>query len=468
MSQINDISFFPEGASVALYGASVFAVDFVAYLRQMRPDIRIICFVDTFKRGTHCGYPVVSPQEAAAKCIETREVDTIIITSGAVPAISATLEQLGVATYVSVGSLLRKAASKPPGVHFATRISDIPGEMAWKAWGHASELERLKSIVERSRPGLIASYTIIPDADGALDDEDAANAQPEAPLLLIGSGQYEIFKTQGIPLPTPLVVLDDYDVVDKQAAIKAEIESQLDIWKGGYREGDPLDPMSESKYLQLGWVSSVHFTYRLCIKPFIGSDTKALEIGCGGGAWSKAIAGLSPKELCCVDVLSAEEARFWEYVGRRPGVRHIRVDDLFLNDLPDGHFDYFFSFGCFCHLSPQIIEEYLSHIVKKLADGANGFLMVADYEKYNRAWLNHQHSLTQLVPRALRNKAAGLCDLMPGNLLDMNEDMTPRPGRWFNMGTDRACQVLEDLGMVIIERDMEINVRDPLIHFMKP
>ena len=101
-------------------------------------------------------------------------------------------------------------------------------------------------------------------------------------------------------------------------------------------------------------------------EPFIGSDTKALEIGCGGGAWSKAIAGLSPEELCCVDVLSAEEARFWEYVGRRPGVRHIRVDDLFLNDLPDGHFDYFFSFGCFCHLSPQIIEEYLSHIVKKL------------------------------------------------------------------------------------------------------
>ena len=149
------------------------------------------------KEEPHCGYPVVSPQEAAAKCLEANEVDTIIITSGAVPAISATLEQLGVATYVSVGSLLRKVASKPPDVHFATRISDIPGEMAWKAWGHASELERLKSIVEGSRPGLIASYTIIPDADGATDDEDAANAQPEAPLLLIGSGQYEIFKTQG-------------------------------------------------------------------------------------------------------------------------------------------------------------------------------------------------------------------------------------------------------------------------------
>ena len=468
MSQINDISFFPEGASVALYGAGVFAVDFVAYLRQTRPDIRIICFVDTFKRGTHCGYPVISPQEAAAKCLETGEIDTIIITSGAVPGISTILEKLGVATYVSVGSLLREAAAKRPEVHFATRISDIPGEMAWKAWGHAPELERLKTIAERSRPGLIASYTIIPEAEGAAGDGFAAGEQPEAPLLLVGSGQYEVFKTHGIPLPTPTVVLDDLDVVDRQAAAKAEIESQLDIWKGGYREGDPLDPMSKSNYWQLGWVSFVHVTYRLSIKPFVGPDTKALEIGCGGGAWSKAIAGLSPKELCCVDVLSAEEACFWEYVGRQPGVRHVQVHDLFLNDLPDGHFDYFFSFGCFCHLSPQIIEEYLSHIVKKLARGANGFLMVADYEKFNKAQLDHQHSLKQLVHHTLHNKAVELCELMPASLMDVNEDMTPRPGRWFNMGTDRACKALEDLGMVIVERDMEINVRDPLIHFMKP
>jgi hypothetical protein len=67
----------------------------------------------------------------------------------------------------------------------------------------------------------------------------------------------------------------------------------------------------------------------------------------------------------------------------------------------------------------------------------------------------------------LQEQARELCSRLPVFLYDVNEDQLPRPGRWYHMGTDAACELLQGLGMEILERDMGINVRDPLIHFRK-
>ena len=61
------------------------------------------------------------------------------------------------------------------------------------------------------------------------------------------------------------------------------------FWEGGFYEGLPTDPMAPSGYGIFGYHSSLYLTYRMCIKPYIGSDTVALEIGPGRGAWTKAI-----------------------------------------------------------------------------------------------------------------------------------------------------------------------------------
>ena len=94
--------------------------------------------------------------------------------------------------------------------------------------------------------------------------------------------------------------------------------------------------------------------------------------------------------------------------------------------------------------------------------------MVADYDKFNQAQAAHRGCLESLVPAALRPAARELGARLPVYFYDKNEDQTPRPGRWYHLGVDAACAHLTGLGLEIIERDMGLNVRDPLIHFRKP
>ncbi|MGH7334128.1 MAG: hypothetical protein ACREKS_15570, partial [Candidatus Rokuibacteriota bacterium] len=50
---------------------------------------------------------------------------------------------------------------------------------------------------------------------------------------------------------------------------------------------------------------------------------------------------------------------------------------------------------------------------------------------------------------------------------DKNEDSGPRPGRWFHAGTDRTVKMLAKVGYTIVERDVGLVHRDPIIHFRK-
>src|SRR5262249_43161025 len=59
------------------------------------------------------------------------------------------------------------------------------------------------------------------------------------------------------------------------------------FWKGGYWEGDPLDPFGRSSYAQMGFISVIHAIHQVCIKPNVGAETRVLEIGPGRGAWTK-------------------------------------------------------------------------------------------------------------------------------------------------------------------------------------
>ena len=147
---------------------------------------------------------------------------------------------------------------------------------------------------------------------------------------------------------------------------KEHIESFSKIWKGGYYEGNPTDPMSPSDYGIFGYHSSLYLTYLVCIKPYIGPNITALEIGPGRGAWTKAIADLNPGKIYAVDVVDPEYAGFWRYVGHRPNIDHIVTSDFELAGVPDLSIDYFFSFGCFCHIKPEFCVEYIDSLSRKM------------------------------------------------------------------------------------------------------
>jgi hypothetical protein len=206
-----------------------------------------------------------------------------------------------------------------------------------------------------------------------------------------------------------------------------------EIWKGGYFEGDPLDPHSPSTYGNLSYMSILHATYLRCIKPFINPEVSALEIGPGRGAWSKCLLGF--KELYAIDPVSAEDSGFNEYVGVHSHVHHIQIKDFLLDFLEDRSIGYVFSFGCLCHVSFEGITAYAEHMFPKLKSGANCLWMIADEEKYK--------------------KATG------------SDIPTTGIGRWYNAGLDRTCEMLKQVGYEIVFEDVGTCLRDPIIQFRK-
>jgi hypothetical protein len=253
---------------------------------------------------------------------------------------------------------------------------------------------------------------------------------------------------------------------------------------GGYFEGFPLDPMAPSTYGVYGYNSVLYTVYSACIRPYVNNDTVVLEIGPGRGAWSKTFLHRNCRKLYAVDVAGPEQTHFWEYVGKDPRAEYIVVDDLNLSGVPDDSIDFFFSYGVFCHLKPEMCEDYLPAIHRKMKHGSRGFLMIADFDKYERCraeanrlsirrffadqarkvWLPAKLAYL-LTWRFFRNKM----DIDPvlksreKNLWSATEEFG-----WYHWGVERACQAMDRVGFEIVEPDVEVCHRDPVIHFKKP
>jgi len=206
-----------------------------------------------------------------------------------------------------------------------------------------------------------------------------------------------------------------------------------DLWKGGYFEGDPLDPNSPSSYGKLSYMSILYATYLMCIKPYVYKEILALEIGPGRGAWSKCMLGF--KELWAIDPVSAEDTGFNEYVGVHSNVHYVQIKNFSLDFLQDNSIGFVFSFGCLCHVSFDGIYEYALRMFPKLISGANCFWMIADQDKFKR-------STGENIP------SSGV-------------------GGWHNADLYRTCDMLEEIGYNVILTDVGTCLRDPIIHFGK-
>jgi len=255
------------------------------------------------------------------------------------------------------------------------------------------------------------------------------------------------------------------------------------VWPGGFAEGAPLDPMGSSYYGVYGYNSILYTIYRVCIRPYITQDTVVLEIGPGRGAWTQTFLKENCLKVYAVDVADPEHTHFWEYVGKDPRAEYIVVQDLKLDKVPDDSIDYFFSFGVFCHLTPEMCEEYVQSLACKMRQGSRGFLMIADFDKYEEC-LKHASSYsierffdgqkrkvwlpTKLAFRYTWKYFRPKMDLEPvSKTREANLSGSAEGCGWYHWGVDRACKALTTSGFEIIERDVEVCARDPLIHFKK-
>jgi len=257
-----------------------------------------------------------------------------------------------------------------------------------------------------------------------------------------------------------------------------------ETWTGGYLEGDPLDAMAESTYGVYGYNSSLHTIYLACIRPYVGSETVALEIGPGRGAWSKVILSRNCARLYAVDAASAEHTHFWNYVGQIQRATYFVAKDFELSDIPDNSINFFFSFGVFCHLRPDMCERYIQSLARKMTSKSTGFLMTADFGKYNRCqddadnsslkrFFDHQKRKVwipvKLVYSATWHLFRSKMDL---ERVSQNREKNLTDGSgltsWYHWGVENACKALVNAGFEVVEPDIDAVRRDPITHFRKP
>ena len=227
-----------------------------------------------------------------------------------------------------------------------------------------------------------------------------------------------------------------------------EINSFQKVWMGGYKTG--YSQKRNQKGLE---------TY---LKKNL-EGINLLEIGCGGGQWSKFIYDLHVfKNIYCIDVLSEDHNEFWQYLGNeaKDVIKYLQVNDFNLDFIEDNSLDFTFSYDVFCHLSYSSIETYLNSLYKKSKPGGKLLIMYADPAKYLKSEPENKYHVIKYLPekkvlykisnKLLISDALEDCDGEPSS-----PDFEPR---WYWIGIKNFIDLCQSIGFEIINEDLNIEI----------
>lgn len=257
------------------------------------------------------------------------------------------------------------------------------------------------------------------------------------------------------------------------AVVRDHLVSFQRLWEGGYFTGDPLNS-SVTPYGLFGYIGIPHVVYLTCIRGHVKSDTVAVELGPGRGAWTRTLLGA--REVWCLDALSAEHNGFWEYVGPQPHVRYFEVEDFSCAMLPDAAVDFVFSYDTLCHVPFEGIEAYATALYGKMRPGAHGFWMVADREKYRDFIANRDSVASALTSEIGRRLVRRFVELVVHRVEDRQRAQHrehlaapegPEGNWWYWAGTERATAMLERVGYRVVDPDVGADPRSPILHFVR-
>lgn len=146
-------------------------------------------------------------------------------------------------------------------------------------------------------------------------------------------------------------------------AIKKEIVSG-DIY--GLEWGDPeiVEPLT--------------FIRDRYVLPYVNKERNAMEIGPGGGRWTRYLLGF--KKLYVVDYYAELLNELKRHL-RKSTIEFIKNNGTDFPGIGKGTIDYLFSFGTFVHLDSAIIEAYLVNMKPILKAGANVVIHYSDKTK---------------------------------------------------------------------------------------
>jgi len=114
------------------------------------------------------------------------------------------------------------------------------------------------------------------------------------------------------------------------------------------------------------------------VLPYVNPEHDALEIGPGGGRWTRYLLGFRKLTVVEYHADLLEELR---KTFRKRSVTFIRNAGTDFPGVAEHTIDYLFSFGTFVHLDLPLIEGYLANMKPILKPGANVVLHYSDMNK---------------------------------------------------------------------------------------
>jgi SAM-dependent methyltransferase len=115
------------------------------------------------------------------------------------------------------------------------------------------------------------------------------------------------------------------------------------------------------------------------VLPFVNPEHTAVEIGPGGGRWTRYL--LDFKAIYAVDYYDELLAELRKTFARHQNVKLIKNNGTDFPGISAQSIDYILSFGCFVHLNQTLIDGYLRHIKTILKPGGNAVIHYSDKNK---------------------------------------------------------------------------------------
>ena len=115
------------------------------------------------------------------------------------------------------------------------------------------------------------------------------------------------------------------------------------------------------------------------VLPYVEPTHAALEIGSGGGRWTRYLLGFG--KVHAVDYhqeLLDELRRNFD----APNLVFVRNNGTDFPGIENGSIDFIFSFGTFVHLDLDLIEQYLGNMKRVLRPNANVVIQYADGNRH--------------------------------------------------------------------------------------
>lgn len=126
-------------------------------------------------------------------------------------------------------------------------------------------------------------------------------------------------------------------------------------------------------------VPPLKYTLEHWVLPYVKREHVALEIGPGGGRWTRHLLGFA--KIYEVDFYSELLKELKKNFGNKKNIVFIKNNGSDFPGIPENSIHFCFSFGTFVHLDLPIIESYLDNIKSIIKPGANVVIHYSDKTK---------------------------------------------------------------------------------------